>query len=170
MASSDITLDTPIPSGSWTLYIHASDDTKWNLASFTKVGTVSTWRDFWSLMEGLRQETIADGMFFMMHDPIPPLWENHQNIRGGSYSIRIQKRDASEIYVTYAIAAMMQNMAKDPSNNINGISISPKKGFNILKLWNIDAAKFKSPEDIHILAKEIKLDDIMYTPFVQKKM
>jgi hypothetical protein len=170
MASSDITLDTPIPSGSWTLYFHASDDTKWNLASFTKVGTVSTWRDFWSLMEGLRQETIADGMFFMMHDPIPPLWENHQNIRGGSYSIRIQKRDASEIYVTYAIAAMMQNMTKDPSNNINGISISPKKGFNILKLWNIDAAKFKSPEDIHILAKEIKLDDIMYTPFVQKKM
>jgi hypothetical protein len=61
-------------------------------------------------------------------------------------------------------------MTLNGENQINGISISPKKGFNILKIWNIDSTRFKDPADIHILSKEIKPDDIMYTPFVQKKM
>ena len=163
------TLDTSFQS-SWTLYFHAQDDNKWNIASFTKVATVSTWRDFWSLVEELKVDTISEGMFFFMRDPIPPLWENHQNIRGGSYSIRVQKKDAGEVYVTYAIGAMSLNMCKDQSNQINGISISPKKGFNIIKIWNIDASKHKHPSDIHLLCKEIKQEDIMYTPFVEKKM
>lgn len=164
------TLDTLITSASWTLYFHAQDDNKWNLASFTKVGTVTTWREFWSLIEELKVETISEGMFFFMRDPIPPLWENHQNIRGGYYSIRIQKKDAGDVYVTYAIGAMVSAMCKDSTNQINGISISPKKGFNIIKIWNIDASKHKSPTDIHLLCKEIKQEDIIYTPFVQKKM
>ena len=163
------TLDTPIPT-SWTLYFHAQDDNKWNLASFIKVGTVTTWREFWSLIEELKVETISEGMFFFMRDPIPPLWENHQNIRGGSYSIRVQKKDAGDVYVTYAIGAMISQMCKDTSNQINGISISPKKGFNIIKIWNIDAGKHKNPTDIHLLCKEIKQEDVMYTPFVEKKM
>lgn len=165
-----LTLDTPIPSGSWSLYFHAHDNPKWNLPSFTPVGTVKTWREFWSLIEGLRTDAIADGMFFFMRDPIPPLWENHQNIRGGSYSIRVQRKDAGETYVTYAIATMVGCLTKDAANTINGISISPKKGFNILKMWNTDAAHHKLPTDIHILTKEIRLEDIMYTPFVEKKM
>ena len=169
-ASSDINLDTPIRTGSWSLYFHAHDDTKWNLASFTPVGQMKTWREFWSLVEAITVESFADGMFFLMRDPIPPLWENHQNIRGGSYSIRVQKRDAGEVYITYVIGAMLANMCKDSANQINGISISPKKGFNIIKIWNVDAAKFKSPTDVHLLCKEIKQDDLMYTPFVEKKM
>ena len=170
MASSDLTLDTPIPSGSWSLYFHAHDNPKWNLPSFTPVGTVKTWREFWSLIEGLRTDAIADGMFFFMRDPIPPLWENHQNIRGGSYSIRVQRKDAGETYVSYAIATMVGCLTTNSANTINGISISPKKGFNILKMWNTDAAHHKLPTDIHILTKEIRLEDIMYTPFVEKKM
>jgi hypothetical protein len=163
------TLDTTI-ANTWTLYFHAQDDNKWNLGSFTKVGTVTTWREFWSLIEELKVETISEGMFFFMRDPIPPLWENHQNIRGGSYSIRVQKKDAGDVYVTYAIGAMISQMCKDSSNQINGISISPKKGFNIIKIWNIDASKYKNPTDIHLLCKEIKQEDVMYTPFVEKKM
>jgi hypothetical protein len=170
MSSSDTTIDSAIPEGPWTLYFHAHDEAKWNLASFTNIGTMSTWREFWSLMDGLRVESLADGMFFLMRDPIPPLWENHQNIRGGSYSIRIQKRDAGDIFIAYTLAAMLGNMTLNGENQINGISISPKKGFNILKIWNIDSTRFKDPADIHILSKEIKPDDIMYTPFVQKKM
>lgn len=170
MSSSDITLDTPIQTGSWSLYFHAHDDTKWNLASFTLVGQMKTWRDFWTLVEAITVDKFADGMFFLMRDPIPPLWENHQNIRGGSYSIRVQKRDAGEVYITYVISAMLANMCKETGNQINGISISPKKGFNIIKIWNVDAAKYKLPTDIHLLCKEIKQDDVLYTPFVQKKM
>lgn len=171
MASSGLTIDTPIPSGSWSLYFHAHDNPKWNLASFTLVGQVKTWCEFWSLIEGLRTEAIADGMFFFMRDPIPPLWENHQNIRGGSYSIRVQRKDAGETYVSYVIATMLGTLTKDgAANTVNGISISPKKGFNILKMWNTDAARFNKPTDIHILTKEIRPEDILYTPFVEKKM
>lgn len=167
---SDITLDSPISTGSWSLYFHAQDESKWNLASFILIGQMKTWREFWSIVEAIKIDSFADGMFFLMRDPIPPLWENHQNIRGGSYSIRVQRRDAAEVYITYSISAMLSNMCKDVANQINGISISPKKGFNIIKIWNIDAVKFKSPSDVHILCKEIKQEDLMYTPFVEKKM
>jgi hypothetical protein len=167
---SKLNLDSEIPTGPWTMYFHSPEETKWTLNTFINLGSMKSWRDFWSVIETLKADSLSDGMFFLMRDPIPPLWENHQNIRGGSYSIRVQKRDAGEVYITYAISAMLANMCKESTNQINGISISPKKGFNIIKIWNIDAVKYKLPTDIHLLCKEIKQDDVIYTPFVQKKM
>jgi hypothetical protein len=109
-------------------------------------------------------------MFFMMRDPSPPLWESHQNIRGGCYSFRCQKKDASDIYLNHIIASMLGSLSGHPENRINGVSISPKRGFNIVKVWNTDAQKFNHPSNISTSFSTIREADIMYTPFVQKKM
>jgi hypothetical protein len=168
--SAEYTLDSPLPSGSWTIYFHSPEETKWTLNTFVNMGSMKTWGDFWSVIETLKAESLADGMFFMMRDPCPPLWESHVNIYGGCYSFRCQKRDASEIYINYMIACMLGKCGANPTNTVNGISISPKRGFNIIKVWNADAKKFKNPEDITLISPLIKHSDIMYTPFVQKKM
>jgi hypothetical protein len=132
---------------------------------------MKNWRDFWSVMEALKVESLADGMFFMMRDPSPPLWESHHNIRGGCYSFRCQKKDAPDIYLNHIIAAMISSLSNDGENRVNGISISPKRGFNIVKIWNTDAQKFSHPSNINTnVATVIREGDIMYTPFVQKKM
>jgi hypothetical protein len=170
-SSSDINLDSSIPTGPWTLYFHSPEETKWTLNTFINLGSMKTWRDFWSVIDSLNQVSLADGMFFMMRDPYLPLWENHQHIRGGCYSFRCQKKDASDIYVDYIIAAMLNSLTDNTENKINGLSISPKRGFNIIKLWNSDAQKFNIPSNLtKNISQFIHENDIIYTPFIQKKM
>jgi hypothetical protein len=166
-----LNLESLIPTGSWTLYFHSPEETKWTLNTFINLGAMKTWGDFWTVIETLKQDSLADGMFFMMRDPSPPLWESHQNIRGGCYSFRCQKKDASDIYLNYIIGAMLGTLQGDSDNRINGLSISPKRGFNIIKVWNTDAQKFNTPSDLSSeVSVSIREGDVIYTPFVQKKM
>jgi hypothetical protein len=167
---SKMNLDTPIPTGPWTLYFHSPEETKWTLNTFISLGAMKNWRDFWTVIDTLKIESLSDGMFFMMRDPSPPLWESHQHIRGGCYSFRCQKKDAHDIYLNHIIAAMLGSLGAHPENRINGISISPKRGFNIIKVWNTDAQKFNHPSNIDTSFSTIRESDIIYTPFVQKKM
>jgi hypothetical protein len=165
---SKIGLQSAIPTGPWTLYFHSPEETKWTLNTFISLGSMKTWHQFWSVMEVLKTDSLSDGMFFMMRDPAPPLWESHHHIRGGCYSFRCPKKDASDVYLTYIIASML-NVVSSPENRINGISISPKRGFNIIKVWNTDAQAFHGPSTLHTVSS-IRESEIIYTPFVQKKM
>lgn len=167
---SKMNLESAIPTGSWTLYFHSPEETKWTLNTFISMGVMKTWNDFWSIIDSLKDASLADGMFFMMRDPSPPLWESHQNIRGGCYSFRCQKKDAADIYLNHIIGSMLGSLAAHPENRINGVSISPKRGFNIVKVWNTDAQKFNDASNIDTNISIIREADIMYTPFVQKKM
>lgn len=138
--------------------------------TFVSLGSMKTWHQFWSIMEVLKTESFSDGMFFLMRDPAPPLWESHYHIRGGCYSFRCQKKEAADVYLTYSIAAMLGGAATSDDNKINGISISPKRGFNIIKVWNTDAQKFSQPSTLCTSISTVKEAEIIYTPFVQKKM
>ena len=164
------TLDSKIPSGPWTLYFHSQEESKWSLNTFASLGSMKTWRDFWSVIHVLGNEALSEGMFFLMRDPIPPLWENHQNIRGGYYSFRCQKRDASDSYVNYMISAMLGELTKMATNQINGLSISPKRGFNIVKVWNQSSVQYNKPSDLLYGLSSVVEGDVIYTPFVQKRM
>ena len=165
-----ITLDIKIHSGAWTLYFHAQEETKWGINTFTKLGTMTTWRELWALFNTLEVDSLSKGMFFLMRSSVAPLWENHQNIRGGGYSFRISKEKAGETFMTYAIAMMISGLCKDSKNQLNGLSISPKKGFSIVKIWNTDAKNYNRPMDMNTLVKGINTDDVLYMPFVQKIM
>lgn len=168
---SKLNLDSAIPTGPWTLYFHSPEETKWTLNTFISLGSMKNWRDFWTIMEALKIDSLSDGMFFMMRDPSPPLWESHHNIRGGCYSFRCQKKDAPDIYINHMLACMIGGISNSADNRVNGISISPKRGFNIIKIWNTDAQKYNHPSNISTdISTTIREADIIYTPFVQKKM
>lgn len=167
-----------IPSGSWTLWFHNPEDSKWSLSSFIKIQSFSTWEEFWTIVDIFLQARIqkdttgifGDGMFFFMRNNIPPLWENSANIRGGCYSFRVQRREATDLYLIYSIAAMIETAAVNSNNKINGVSISPKKNFNIIKIWNSNAENFNNIKDIKLLVKDQTIDEFIYTPFHQKSM
>lgn len=92
-SESDIlTIQSQIPTGSWTLYFHSAEETKWTMTTFTKIAKMNNWYQFWAVMDTLNTNLFADGMFFMMRDPSPPLWESHYHIRGGCYSFRCHKK------------------------------------------------------------------------------
>jgi hypothetical protein len=172
-------LDAPLPSGTWTLYFHAPREKRWTMDTFQPVAKVSTIREILALFNELGDK-LKRGMFFCMRDPIPPLWENYQNIRGGSYSLRGGPEDGADYYKSYILGATMGIATTASTDQIVGISISPKimsgqngtqrVGFYVIKVWNKDSETFNKPEGIHLLHSKLVPADILYTPHVDKKM
>jgi hypothetical protein len=62
----------------------------------------------------------------------------------------------------------MFNVATVPEDIIQGITISPKKGFHVIKLWNKEASKFNKSTGLAVIDKRVA--DVRYTPHVEKKM
>jgi hypothetical protein len=105
-----------------------------------------------------------------MRGSIPPLWENREIIYGGAYSISVVKEDAGTVFVEYAIATMLNTIMFQTENIINGLSISPKKSHNTIKIWNTNAEKYKDPADLVKLISGMTMEDVRYTRFSMKKM
>jgi hypothetical protein len=177
MATMDIDVDGKLPN-EWTLYFHSLREKRWSIDTFQKVGTAKNLRDALAIFKELG-EKLKRGMFFWMRDPIPPLWENYQNIRGGSYSVRGGQDEGTDIYKKYVLGSMMGAAVTNTEDQIMGVSISPKVlgqgaqqriGFYVIKIWNRDAEKYNKNTGIHCLDKSITHGDILYTPHVEKKM
>ncbi len=128
------------PSGSWTLYFHDPADTTWTPESYKKIGSFS---DF---------------------------WEHRSNIHGGSYCIKVPEATAFDTFQQYAAAAILNLVSKEEKNNIVGVTISPKKGFHIMKVWNLTCKLYNMPTDINIYGAGLKAADVLYRPHVDQKM
>jgi hypothetical protein len=129
MSLSNISADDSIPSGEWTLYFHSPREKKWSLDSYTELGTASSWRDVFALTNALGESRLKGGMYFWMRKGIPPLWENYQNIRGGSYSLRGSLESGIDIFLLYTIGAMLdlatvKGDVHDIGKNIVGVVLS----------------------------------------------
>ena len=174
-----VTLDSNIPTGQWTLYFHSPKEKKWSLDSYTQITTATTWNDVFSTLNEITDPKLKGGMYFWMRAGVPPLWENHQNIRGGSYSLRGSIDTGLDIFLRYMVGAMLGNAANDPSDQILGISISPKTvdrgaqqaiGFYVIKIWNQDCLKYGKAEGLRLLENKMVVTDVIYTPHNEKKM
>jgi len=105
-----------------------------------------------------------------MRGQFSPLWENKANIRGGSYCLKVPRRNAIEVFTRYLAAAALGICAKDNVNEIVGVTISPKKGFCIIKIWNTNAKTFGSSADLQILHDDVKTEEILYRRHTDQRM
>jgi hypothetical protein len=171
-----VNLDDTIPTGSWCLYYHNPVDTKWTPESYQYIGTAKTWNDFFSFMKELDDVSVQHGMFFWMREGIPPLYENHANIKGGCYSLRVSRQRATHYYMLYIVASMLGTVVEENNNIIQGISISPKRiveknqSFNVIKIWNKDCTKFNKSDNLLRFDNIQQCSEIIYTPHIQKKL
>ena len=121
----------------WTMWIHYPYDNNWGINSYKKITNFSTLEDSIMLIENINKELIEKSMMFFMKENIKPLWEDSNNINGGfiSYKLNI---DNVYIYFKKLLYNIICNNIIDNEEiceNINGISISPKKHFCIIKIW-----------------------------------
>ena len=166
-----LNLSDTIPTGPWTLYFHQADAERWTLDTFVKVHTCNTWEDVLTVLEEVGQTRFKNGLPFFMRGDTLPLWENHQNIRGGSYSVKVPSDTVKEVYSIQLIQAMLGNAFKDKDNLCMGVSMSPKKGtFNILKIWNSNAEKHNTSDGLSFVDSRCSESEVLYTPHVQKRM
>ena len=147
--------------------------------TFKPIMQVSTLEQVLSVFKEMGDK-LKRGMYFFMRDPVPPLWENYQNIRGGSYSVRGSADTGIDIYKHYVISSMLNVSVDSPDDAIVGVSVSPKImngpnntskiGFYVIKIWNKDSSTFNKPESLRLVHPKLVPADIMYTPQTDKKM
>jgi hypothetical protein len=166
-----VCIEDKIPTGPWTLYFHQADSERWTIDTFVKVNTCTTWGDVLTVIEEVGQTRFKNGVPFFMRGDTLPLWENHQNIRGGSYSIKVPSDMVKDVFTVQVIQAMLGNAFKEDGNICMCVSMSPKKGtFNIMKIWNASAEKYNSSDGLAFVDSRCSESEVLYTPHVQKRM
>lgn len=120
----------------WSLYFHDPYNESWTRESYIHVCSISTVLEYVELENQLKP-FIQKGMFFIMRDHVFPLWDDENNKDGGVFSIKILKANTFEAWRKVAAKVLGETIMKDKSlwENVNGISVSPKKHFCIIKIW-----------------------------------
>ncbi len=121
----------------WKVYIHYPNDVNWNLDSYKLISNITNIETAIELFNLISEDLYTKCMFFLMRNNISPIWEDNNNINGGAFSYKISNLNTKEIWKKICYQAIGETLLKDLTNcnNINGITISPKKNFSILKIW-----------------------------------
>ena len=165
-----VSLERSLPSGGWTLYFHPAKETRWHIDTFKVVAKVATFRDMANVCAALTPSDWMRGKFFFCPDGIPPLMENAKNIRGGSYSMRVDRTIVGEVMQRHMLAAVLGKLCKKPGDEISCVRITPRRDFNILQIWNRDCEKFNDPDGVFLVDSRIPEGEVKYVPHVEKKI
>jgi translation initiation factor 4E len=121
----------------WVLWAHLPHDTDWSLKSYKKIFEFSTVEEILSIYANLPPKLVMNCMLFFMRSGINPTWEDPQNRKGGCFSYKINNKNVYDCWkkITYSTCGESLTNNKKLQPTINGLTISPKKNFCILKVW-----------------------------------
>lgn len=121
----------------WDLYAHLPHDTSWSIDSYKKMMRMETIEDIIKLNNGLPNTIIENCMLFIMRENIKPIWEDNNNIDGGCFSYKVSTNDVLKTWKTLSYMLLGETITdnREIYKNINGITISPKRNFCIIKIW-----------------------------------
>jgi translation initiation factor 4E len=127
---------TPL-GGKWTLWAHLPHDTDWSISSYKEIHTFDTVEGAISTTEVLPDKMVKNCMLFLMRQGVHPTWEDPNNRDGGCFSYRVGDRQIVTTWkdLTYALVGETLSQDARVQSRINGITISPKKNFSVMKVW-----------------------------------
>lgn len=133
----------------WVLWAHLPHDTDWTLKSYRKIAKVSSVEEAIALVNSVPDQMIKNCMLFLMRDGIIPLWEDPANKNGGCFSFKIVNKHIANIWRVVSQVIMGETISNDKKflESVNGMTISPKRSFCILKLWMKDL-EHQNPQKI----------------------
>lgn len=122
----------------WTMYYHSQDDKNWALDSYKIIQkNIGTVEDAVFISKVVHENLLKTCMFFVMRSNITPLWEDPKNRNGGCFSFKVLFRFIYGVWshLHYAIVGETIFSNRQHHSLVNGITISPKKNFCIIKIW-----------------------------------
>ena len=121
----------------WTLWAHLPHDTNWTFDSYIRILSFNSVHAIIMLLESIPDEMITNCMLFIMRDGIKPMWEDPKNRKGGCFSYKINNKNVSSIWKNLSYSLVGESLTENTNVRpcINGITISPKKNFCIVKIW-----------------------------------
>ena len=137
----------------WTIYAHMPSELDWSISSYKKIMTIKTVEDIIGLFRNLSKPIISSCMLFIMKNDIKPMWEDERNRKGGSFSYKINNRIVANIWKELAYLLVGESLLIKNKDIVNGITISPKKNFCIVKVWlntckHIDPTIINAPKGL----------------------
>ena len=76
-------------------------------------------------------------MLFLMRKHINPIWEDPANRDGGCFSFKIANKNVHKAWTSLSYTLVGETLMNSPNilPIINGITVSPKRSFCIIKIW-----------------------------------
>lgn len=134
------------------VYFHCPNSNDWTIKSYKCLGTIYTTDDFWMFHTAIK-EYLHKGMFFIMKCESFPIWDDESNKDGGVLCIKILKSQLYEYWEDLCIKTLGETLLKEEHreyfDEINGISVSPKRTFVIVKVW-LRSDRFNDPKYFNI--------------------
>ena len=121
----------------WCLWYHSINNNEWNKSSYKNLLTLSNIYDLKLMNDTIDKIHLQNGMFFIMREDIFPTWEDPDNREGCCVSFKISSNILKDQWDYIVERILTEDILKDHTKEdlINGISIAPKKEFNIVKIW-----------------------------------
>jgi hypothetical protein len=121
----------------WDLYCHLPSDKNWDLSSYKKIYEIDDVQKLIAINETLPDVIVKNCMLFVMKSGITPMWEDPKNRNGGCFSFKVINKQVHGVWKTLFYTLCGETLSTDKKHNhlINGITISPKKNFCIIKIW-----------------------------------
>jgi hypothetical protein len=134
----------------WNLYYHLPQDPDWTKNGYKIImSNINYLEEVNSLCKHINENIIKSCMLFVMKDNIFPTWEDPCNKNGGCFSYKVPNKQVFNVWnnlFKYLCSNTLSNNT-NASKHINGITISPKKNFCIVKIW-LDCIEYQDPQII----------------------
>lgn len=80
------------------------------------------------------------------------MWEDPKNANGGCFSFKVSNKNIKNVWrnISYMLTGNSISNNKKLVKSINGITISPKKSFCILKIW-MDSIEFQNVTELNTI-------------------
>ena len=136
-------------SDTWVLWAHLPHDTDWSLKSYIKIVELSSVEEVISLCNSIPDKMIKNCMLFLMRKGVNPTWEDEKNSKGGCFSFKVANKNVYTVWnnCIKSLTGGSVSLNRNFFDNTNGITISPKKSFCILKFWMTDL-QYQNPKEI----------------------
>lgn len=134
----------------WVMYFHDPNNESWTRDSYVKIARLETVDEYVQIESVLKQH-FHKAMFFLMREHVFPLWDDESNVNGGCFAIKVIKSVADEYWMDTCVKALSETLVKNDTqwSFVNGVSISPKKHFCIVKVW-VSRNDCKDPGLLHL--------------------
>lgn len=156
----------------WVVWYHNPADKSWTIDSYKDILEIHSIEDFLVLRNSWNQclPLVSEGMYFLMRklpsgQAVYPLWEDPNNYNGGVWSFKVNMDKAQDIWFRLCSFMIGETICEDTAESlqVNGISISPKKSFCILKIWNTDCSHNQLNLLSNFLKPFLNMDEVIYS-------
>ena len=141
----------------WILWSHLPQLNDWTLSSYVRIYRMTTMEEVIAIMEAIPTVMIETCMLFLMKEGINPIWEDPKNRTGGCFAYKVAETNVPTVWkeLSYIVTGESTSIRVPEFNRfVNGITISPKKHFCIIKIWTSTCeARFQSPD---IISNEVE--------------